>query len=160
MLVIRFERPERPDQPEIMALLGSLDRYLESLYSLEANLILGVNALLAPELSFQVARRDGLAVGTAACCRMPGEPETDGERYGEIKRMFVVPAERGRRIADSLLQALVDGLRKDGIGWALLETGRDQADTVRLHRRCGYRQRGSFAGYPDNGLSLFLAKRL
>ena len=152
--------PERPDQPEITALLSELDRYLGSLYPPEANHLLDVQALLAPELSFLVARRDGRAVGTAACRRMPGEPETGGERYGEIKRMYVMPEERGQRIAERLLQALEDGLRKEGIGWALLETGRDQTEAVRLYERCGYARRASFAGYPDNGLSLFMAKRL
>jgi putative acetyltransferase len=157
MLVIR---PERPDQPEITALLGALDRYLESLYPPEANHILDVQALLAPEVSFLVARRDGQAVGTAACRRMPGEPETGGQPYGEIKRMYVLPIERGQRIAERLLHALEDGLRSDGIGLALLETGCDQAEAVRLYERCGYSRRGSFGGYADNGLSLFLAKPL
>jgi len=153
-------RPERPDQPEIKALLGALDRYLESLYPPEANHILDVQALMAPEVFFLAARRDGLAIGTAACRRMPGEAETDGERYGEIKRMYVAPAERGQRIAESLLHELEDKLRRDGIVLALLETGRDQVEAVRLYERCGYRRRGSFGGYADNGLSLFLAKRL
>jgi putative acetyltransferase len=157
MIVIR---PERPDQPEITALLGALDRYLASLYPPEANHILDVQALLAPEVSFMVARRDGRAVGTAACRRMPGEAATGGEAYGEIKRMYVVPAERGQRIAEQLLQALEERLRDDGLGQALLETGRDQIEAVRLYERCGYARRGPFGGYEDNGLSLFLAKRV
>ena len=34
-------RPERPDQPDVVALLGALDAYLASLYPPEANHILG-----------------------------------------------------------------------------------------------------------------------
>ena len=43
---------------------------------------------------------------------------------------------------------------------ALLETGRDQTEAVRLYERCGYARRAAFGGYPDNGLSAFYGKRL
>lgn len=153
-------RPERPDQPEVVALLAQLDAYLDALYPPEANHILGVEALLAPEVSFHVARREGRVVGVGAFRRMPGETATGGEPYGEIKRMFVPPAERGQRIAERLLYALEDRLRIESYRWALLETGVDQHEAVRLYERCGYTRRGAFAGYPDNGLSAFYAKAL
>jgi putative acetyltransferase len=153
-------RPERPDQPEVVALLDSLDEYLRALYPPEANHILDVAALLAPDVTFLVARRGGVAVGTGACRRMPGEPETGGQAYGEIKRMVVQPEHRGQGIAARLLRSLEDTLRADGLRWALLETGRDQAQAVHLYRRCGYAPRRAFGGYADNGLSLFLAKPL
>ena len=82
-------RPERPDQPEVVQLLESLDRYLAALYPPEANFILSVQELLAPEVSFYVARAGTRVVGTGACRRMPAEPATDGLPYGEIKRMYV-----------------------------------------------------------------------
>ena len=40
------------------------------------------------------------------------------------------------------------------------ETGRDQHEAVRLYQRHGYQPCAAFNGYPDNGLSLFLEKRL
>lgn len=151
---------ERPDQPEVVELLAGLDRYLAALYPPEANHILGVDELLAPEVRFFVARAGGQAIGTAAVRLMPGEPDTGGEAYGEIKRMVVDPAWRGRRVGARLLQALEDQLRADGLALALLETGRDQHEAVRLYERGGYRSRPAFGGYPDNGLSLFMARRL
>jgi putative acetyltransferase len=147
-------RPERPDQPEIVALLDALDAYLHALYPPEANHILGVQALLEPEVSFFVARRDGVAVGTGAIRRVAGET------YAEIKRMYVAPAERGQRIAERLLQTLEDTLRAEGLRFAMLETGRDQIEALRLYERCGYTRREAFGGYPDNGLSLFMGKAL
>lgn len=153
-------RPERPDQPEVAALLEQLDAYLASLYPPEANHILDVQALLAPDVYFQVARRAGRLVGIGAFRRMPGETATAGEPYGEIKRMFVPPAERGQRIAEKLLNSLEDRLRTESYRWALLETGVDQHEAIRLYERCGYGRRGAFAGYPDNGLSAFYAKAL
>jgi putative acetyltransferase len=153
-------RPERPDRPEVGELLAALDRYLGSLYPPEANHILDVQALLAPEVRFVVAWLGERIVGCGATRRMPGEDPTGGRPYGEIKRMYVDPAVRGHGIAARLLGELEDGLRGDGIRLALLETGRDQHQAVRLYRRSGYVERGAFGGYPDNGLSLFMAKEL
>jgi putative acetyltransferase len=153
---------ERPDHPEVAALLRALDDYLGSLYPPEANYILDVQELLAPEVRFLVAREGvgGRIVGTGAVRLMPSEPATAGERYGEIKRMYVEPAQRGRRLGVALIEQLEALLRAEGLSLALLETGRDQTEAVRLYERAGYRARGAFGGYPDNGLSVFYAKRL
>ena len=145
-------RPERPDQADVVALLDALDAYLASLYPPEANHILDVQALLAPDVRFLVARSDGVAVGTGAV-RL-------GDGYGEVKRMYVAPSQRGQRIAEQLLQALEAQLRSEGIAQARLETGRDQAEALRLYQRCGYTRCAPFGGYPDNGLSVFLGKAL
>jgi putative acetyltransferase len=151
---------ERPDHPEVVTLLGELDRYLGGLYEPDANHILSVEELLVPGISFFVARLGGRIVGTGAVRRMPGDADTAGRAYGEIKRMYVDPTLRGRRIGRRLIETLEDALRREGILLALLETGRDQNEAVRLYERCGYVQRGTFGGYPDNGLSLFMSKVL
>ena len=156
-LVIRLERP---DQPDVLPLLAALDAYLASLYAPEDNHILGVDQLLADDVRFLVARRGGVAVGCGAVRRMPAEPDAGGLPYGEIKRMFVAPAQRGQRIAEALLVELEAALRSQGVTQALLETGRDQAEALRLYRRAGYAVRAPFGGYPDNGLSVFMAKTL
>ena len=153
-------RPERPDQPDVMALLDDLDRYLLSLYAPEANHLLDVQALLAPEVMFFVARDGQQAVATGALRRMQGHADTAGLPYGEIKRMVVDPARRGQGIAARVLGVLEDTLRGQGYTQALLETGREQVAAVRLYERCGYTQRAAFGGYPDNGLSVFYGKAL
>jgi putative acetyltransferase len=153
-------RPERPDQPEVLTLLDALDAYLAGLYAPEDNHILGVAQLLADDVRFLVARRDGVAVGCGAVRRMPAEPDTGDQPYGELKRMFVAPAQRGQRIAEALVARLEAHLRSQGITQALLETGRDQTEALRLYGRAGYAVRGPFGGYPDNGLSVFMAKAL
>lgn len=154
-------RRERPDQPEVVRALDALDRYLASLYPPEANHILDAGALLAPEVHFLVARDEqGALVGTAAFRAMPGEPQTGGVAYGEVKRMYVDPARRGQRIGARLLLALEAQMADARLPQALLETGEDQVEAVRLYRHAGYARRGPFGGYPDNGLSLFFAKAL
>jgi putative acetyltransferase len=151
---------ERADHPQVVALLGALDRYLGALYAPEANHLLSVEELLAPEISFFVARQGERIVGTGAVRRMPGAADTGGMAYGEIKRMYVEPTLRGQRIGARLIDTLEAALRREGITLALLETGRDQHEAVRLYERSGYTRRGAFGGYPDNGLSVFMAKSL
>lgn len=153
-------RRESPDQPEVAALLTGLDRYLQSLYPPEANHILDLGALRAPEVAFFVARDGTQAVATGAFRRMPGTADTAGLAYGEIKRMVVDPARRGERIGARVLAAMEEALRAEGCTLALLETGRHQVEAVKLYERCGYAPRAPFGGYPDNGLSLFYAKAL
>jgi putative acetyltransferase len=149
---------ERPDQPEAMALLAALDAYLMALYEPEANHLLDVNALLAPEVSFFVARVDGQAIGTGAVRRMGGEAATGDGPFGEIKRMYLDPAFRGQGYAALIIAALEAEVRANGLPLAMLETGRDQHEAIKLYERCGYARCAPFAGYPDNGLSLFMSK--
>jgi putative acetyltransferase len=153
-------RPERADHPQVVALLDQLDIYLRSLYPVEANHIMEVRALLLPNISLLAAWQGERIVGCGAVRRMPAEAETDGLAYGEIKRMYVAPAERGARIAERLLLALESLLAREGIARALLETGSEQRAAVRLYERTGYRLRPPFGGYPDNGFSLFYEKQL
>jgi putative acetyltransferase len=151
---------ERPDHPQVVAALAALDAYLAALYPPEANHLLDVQALLAPQVRFFTARAGESLLGTAAVRLMPGEPATGGAPYGEVKRMYVDPAARGRRLGAALLQRLEQQLREEGVALALLETGAEQHAAVRLYGAAGYARRGPFGGYPDNGLSLFLGKAL
>lgn len=153
-------RPTRPDHPAVQALLAELDAYLASLYAPEDNHILDLAALLAPDVCFLGAWADDALLGCGAWRRMPGEPDTDSAAYVEIKRMMVRPEARGQRIGARLLEQLEARAGAGGIALALLETGRDQLEAVRLYERAGYRLRGPFGGYPDNGLSLFYAKTM
>lgn len=153
-------RRERADHPQVVAMLAALDDYLLSLYPPEANHILSVAELLAPEVSFFAAWQGGRVVGTGAVRRMPGEEATAGAAYGEVKRMFVDPALRGQRLGRRLIEALEAELQAQGLALALLETGEDQREAIRLYERCGYRRRAAFGGYPDNGLSVFMQRRI
>jgi putative acetyltransferase len=151
-------RLTRPDHPQVLALLAELDRYLDGLYPPEANHILDPQALLAPEVDFFAAWQGDQVLACGAVRRMDGEPATDGRPYGEVKRMMTRPSARGQGLGARLMAVLEDTLRGHGIGLALLETGGDQAEAVRLYERCGFRRRPAFGGYPDNGLSRFYEK--
>lgn len=150
----------RPDRPDVVALLDALDAYLARLFPPSANHILDVQALLSPEVVFLVAEDDTGLLGCGAFRRMPGEPDTGGQPYAEVKRMMVAPTARGRGIGRQILATLEARMRADGLGLALLETGHLQTEAVGLYERAGYLRRGPFGGYPDNGLSLFFTKVL
>jgi putative acetyltransferase len=145
---------EPPDQPETIALLAQLDRYLAALYAPQSNHVLGVAALKAPEVRFFVARRSAGAVGCGAL-----RLDTDG--YGEIKRMFVAPTARGLGIGKKLLAAIESEARRLNLQTLRLETGILQPEAVGLYERAGYRATAAFGNYPaDDPVSLFFAKRL
>ncbi len=153
-------RPTPPDHPQVLALIAELDAYLASLYEPEDVYILDLAALKEPSVTFVGAWDGETLVGCGAMRLKPGEPETDGRPYGEIKRMFVSPARRGERIAQQVLDALEREIRQRGIDRALLETGPPQVEALRLYTRSGYAPRAAFGGYPDNAAaSVFMEKR-
>jgi putative acetyltransferase len=152
-------RPTPPDHPQVAALIAQLDAYLASLYPPEEVYALDVESLKRPSVTFLGAWDGDEVVGCGAVRVLEGEPGTGGARYGEIKRMYVAPARRGERIAQQVLAALEDALRRQGIDRALLETGDPQVEAVKLYQRAGYARRGRFGDYPDNGSSVFMEKR-
>jgi putative acetyltransferase len=152
-------RPTPPDHPQVLALIAELDAYLLSVYEPEDNHILDLAGLLHPSVSFLAAWAGDTVVGCGAVRVMAPEAATDGARYGEIKRMFVAPTRRGERIGQRILVALETRLRAAGIDRALLETGAELVQAMRLYRAHGYAERAAFGGYPDNGVSLFMEKR-
>ncbi len=74
----------------------------------------------------------------------------------EIKRMFVVPAWRGRGVARRLLHALEDRAR--GLGYTILrlDTGPRQAGAKHLYKSEGYR---AIANFNDNPIASFFGEK-
>jgi len=142
-----------PSCDEAAALLDALDAYLMSLYLPEHSHILGIEALEKPEVTFVMARAEGSVVGCGALLRHERE-------FVEIKRMFVRPDARGRRIGESILRSLEQVARDESFAWARLETGIHQPEALRLYERCGYRRIGPFGAYADNGTSVFYERSL
>ncbi len=74
----------------------------------------------------------------------------------EIKRMFVVPAWRGRGVARHLLHALEDRARSLGYTVLRLDTGPRQAGAQRLYESEGYR---AIANFNDNPIASFFGEK-
>jgi putative acetyltransferase len=141
---------ERPEGPEILALLAAGDAHVAALYPADSNHMLSPEALRAPEVTFFVARLGGRAVGCAALVRHNG--------YGEIKRMFVDAAARGHGIGRQLLAVLEAEGRRSGLPCLRLETGIRQPEAIRLYRAAGFRDIPPFGAYGPDPLSVFMEK--
>jgi GNAT superfamily N-acetyltransferase len=66
----------------------------------------------------------------------------------EIKRMYVLPEQRGRGVGRELLSTLEDAARGLGYEVARLDTGPRQAYAERMYRVAGYRPIGNFNANP------------
>jgi putative acetyltransferase len=142
---------ETADQPEVHALLRQSDAYHAALYPAESNHLVDVAGLTAPNVRFVVARREQAAVGCGALII-----GADGE--AELKRMFVVPGMRGKRIGSRILEALEAAARAAAVRVIRLETGVRQPESLALYRRHGYTERGPFGTYRRDPLSTFFEK--
>lgn len=142
---------ERPDQPEVMELLRASDAYMAQLYPAQSNHLLDVTALLAPGVTFLVARVDGVACGCAALV-------ATGDSIAELKRMYVSPSVRGRRIGRRLLESLQQFAAERGLHCLRLETGIHQPEALSLYRSCGFAERDPFPPYGADPLSVFMEK--
>lgn len=144
---------ESPRQDAVVALVAALDRYLLDLYPADTCHLLDIESLEAPDVRFFVARKDGVPVGCAAL-------RVDSAGYGEVKRMYVDAAARGHRIGDRLLARLEEQARAEGLTALLLESGIHQHEALALYRKAGFTDRGLYACYADNGVSVFMEKPL
>ena len=146
-------RPLAPADPTVRRLIGELDRLQSSLYPAQSNHLDPIEVLERPEVTFLAAFVGGEVVGCGAVKRMPG-------CYGEIKRVYVDPAARGRGIGRAMMEALESNLLAYGIHLARLETGVRQPEALALYERCGYVRIPPFGDYREDPLGVFLEKRL
>ncbi|MFG1898392.1 GNAT family N-acetyltransferase [Micromonospora zamorensis] len=79
---------------------------------------------------------------------------------GEIKRMYVRPAYRGRGIARQLVAALEECAFRQGHSVVCLETGTYLPAAIALYTSCGYEQIPVYGEYVSNPFSVCFAKRL
>ena len=83
-----------------------------------------------------------------------------GSDWAEVKRMYVAPDARGRRIGRLLLDRLLEHAQDQRIRVLRLETGDKQAEALSLYRSVGFAHRGPFGDYPDNESSIYMELRL
>jgi GNAT superfamily N-acetyltransferase len=106
--------------------------------------------------AFLVAYLEGEPVGCGAV-RMISPREC------EIKRMYVVPAGRGRGIGGKILHELECVARQPGAKRLVLETGVRQPEAIAMYRRAGFKEIplfGEYADTPHPELTVCMAKSL
>lgn len=142
---------ESPDQPEVIQLIADLDIYQDALYPAESRYALDLSSLKQSNVRFAVARDgSGAAIGCGAIVL--------GDGYGELKRMYVAVASRGKGVANAILKLLEAEARKSGCMVYTLETGPYQPEALKFYANNGYQRRGPYGGYPDDPLSVFMQK--
>lgn len=142
---------ESPNQPEVIGLIDDLDAYQKPLYPPESHHGIDIAALSAPNVLFAVARdEEGTAVGCGAI--------VVGAEFGELKRMFVRPGNRGRGIAAGVLAFLEGHAAAKGCTMFMLETGPSQPEAISFYARSGYERRGPFGAYGPDPFSVFMEK--
>lgn len=144
---------EPPNQPEVIALIAELDAYQDTLYPAEARYALDLTTLEQDNVLFAVARgNDGAAIACAVVVL--------GNGVGELKRMFVRPANRAQGAAAQVLLQLEAESIKRGCRLLQLETGLYQAEALAFYQKHGFQTCGAFGDYPEHPLSVFMHKRL
>jgi putative acetyltransferase len=146
-------RQEPPNQPEVIRLIEASDAYAMALYPPESNHLLDIAALSDPAVTFLVVRDGGEAIGCGALLR-------DTRGWGEVKRMYVQPVQRGRGIGKRVLAELEAIARAAGLPLLRLETGIHNTEALALYRRAGFVERPAFGDYAPDPLSVFIEKRV
>jgi putative acetyltransferase len=144
-----------PDNPAARALIDATDRYMQSLYPAESNHLESIDALMAANVTFF-----GCYVGTALVGCGAVKILCDDGSYGEIKRMFVTPENRGKGISVAIMNRLEAHLSANGIDVSRLETGVHQPEALGLYEKLGYAYRRPFGCYKPDPLSVFMEKKL
>ncbi len=103
--------------------------------------------------AFLIARAEQLPVGCAALRRV--DPAT-----AEIKRMYVLPKYRGKRIGWALLERLEHIAHELAVERLVLETGDRQPESLALYGKYGFTRIPVFGEYVNSPLSVCMEKRL
>ena len=139
------------DDPRAEALRAAQRSEIEAMYGPDSEP--GVAPSAADIALFLIAQVDGRPVGCGGL-----RPLEAGS--AEIKRMYVVPEQRGRGVSGAVLSALEQAAVARGWRTLRLETGPKQAAAIRFYERSGYVAIPPFGAYADDPVSLCYEREL
>ncbi|MEY9933317.1 GNAT superfamily N-acetyltransferase [Catenulispora sp. GP43] len=139
------------DDPRAVALRDAQRAEIEALYGPGSEP--GVAPTAADIAVFLIAQVAGVPAGCGAL-----RPLESGA--AEIKRMYVVPDQRGRGVSGAVLAALEHAAVARGWRTLRLETGPKQAAAIRFYERSGYIRIPGFGAYADEPTSHCYAREL
>lgn len=142
---------ESPNQADVLALIEALDAYQKPMYPPESHHGIDLAALSRPEVLFAVVRSDsGEAVGCGAI--------VVGPEFGEVKRMYLQPGQRGKGLSKALMRFLESQAQSRGCQVFTVETGPLQHEAIGLYERMGYLRCGPFGDYGEDPHSVYMVK--
>ena len=143
-----------PDSDEAVQLLAELDEHLLSHpYPPQSRHAFNVEKLLRESVYFFLTRYAGQPAGC-------GGIKLFGNDYGEVKRMFVRPAYRGKGLGKAMLNHLAVHAQQNDVSVLRLETGIYEVEAIGLYEGWGFFRRAPFGEYVEDPLSVYLEKRL
>ena len=137
---------------EAAGLIQELDDYLSVLYPPESNHLESIEDLSRKNVGM-------------FCCKINGEIVAIGavklmDAYGELKRVYVLPQYRSKKIASAIIRRLESEVENNNLDCVRLETGIHQPEAIALFEKNGYAMCNPFGNYTENPFSIFMEKRL
>lgn len=142
------------DDPDLASLVSELDAFQNELYPAESNHSLDFSTVSDEQLRCVIMRDEG---GAPAGC---GALLFQGEGSAEIKRVYIRPEYRGRRLGEQILSAIETIAAAKNSRLLRLETGIHQLPAIALYRSCGFEICNAFPPYTADPLSVFMYKAL
>ncbi|MFN3642736.1 MAG: GNAT family N-acetyltransferase [Gemmobacter sp.] len=147
--------PESPLGPDLALLFARHAADMHAETPPESIHMMDAGRLAAPGIAFYVMRDNGRPVGMGALKRIdPG--------HGEIKSMHILAEDRGRGLAQAMLDHLLAAAAAAGMRRVSLETGVQPgfAAARALYAGAGFVPCGPFEGYRSDPNSLFMTRDL
>jgi putative acetyltransferase len=142
-------------RPQVLALLEEHLRNMHELSPPDQVFALDPGRLREPGIVFWTAWNDEALLGCAALKEI-------SPTQGEVKSMRTPTSLRRNGAGRALLCHILQVARERGYRELFLETGRHPAflPAQTLYRSVGFRERGPFGAYEENGNSVFMALHL
>ncbi|MBE9375744.1 GNAT family N-acetyltransferase [Saccharopolyspora sp. HNM0983] len=148
------------DHPDAQRLIREVQQEYVARYGTEDVTCVQVQDFQPPNGLFLIGYRDGDAVASGSWRKAGHSDDLLRSGDAELKRMYVVPAFRGRGLARLLLGELERSASLAGFKRCVLETGTEQPEAIGLYRSCGYEPIDKFGAYRDDPLSRCFAKEI
>ncbi len=147
--------PEPFESDDARRLIAELDGGLAQLYTPEQRFGPNFKAeqITGGRGTFLIARVDGRAVACGAIRVLDGTT-------AEVKRMYVEPEMRGRRVGRAVLDALEEQARSIGVQRLVLETGIHQHAAIALSTHAGFTQCDCWGEYTSSPTSVCYEKAI
>ena len=144
----------QPDEPDVAVLIDRHFALMREQSPPESCHVFSVEALRADDICLFALRKDGKAVSIGAI-------KVDGQ-FGELKSMHTAAEERGKGLARSLLQGLIEKAGELGVTRLALETGSGASHLASrgLYASEGFQLCAPFGTYVNDPLSLFMERHL
>jgi len=139
---------------DLARLVSELDAFLSELYPAESNHLVDLSAVSGKQLRCVIIRDEG---DTLAGC---GALLFHEDGSAEIKRVYIRPEYRGRKLGKRLISAIEEIASENNSRLLQLETGIYQQPAIALYRRCGYDMCDAFPPYKAEPLSVIMRKEL